>query len=246
MPQARSLFVEVDQRFGQGIVIDAEAYLIMRNGRRIRAARLRCDCGNEWVTSLSRLLSGESGSCGHSKRDDTDRTGERYGNLTIIKHVGKRSWLCKCDCGDSITLPVSAFTDDRMTCGCGKSRRMARNEKTARNRVWTGYRVGARRRGLSWDLTNEDFDKLTSMNCFYCGSPPGNLRKPGGKYEGGDFAYNGIDRVDSGLGYSLENVVACCRICNRAKMDMSFDEFIAYLDRISAFRSSRQRMVDDE
>jgi hypothetical protein len=99
--------------------------------------------------------------------------------------------------------------------------------------ILRGYRRGARDRGLSWELTGEEFDELTSQDCTYCGSAPGTVAHCEGR-NSGEFTYNGLDRVDSGLGYTLENVVTCCQICNRAKSDLPCDEFMAWLGRLAA------------
>lgn len=37
--------------------------------------------------------------------------------------------------------------------------------------------------------------------------------------------YNGIDRKNSSEGYTLGNSLPCCRVCNRAKSDMDYEEF---------------------
>lgn len=56
-------------------------------------------------------------------------------------------------------------------------------------------------RKLSHDLTREQYEKLTSGSCAYCG------RETRG----------GIDRVDSKLGYSYDNCVSACQRCNARK-----------------------------
>lgn len=47
------------------------------------------------------------------------------------------------------------------------------------------------------------------------------------------YDHNGIDRVDSSKGYSAENVVPCCKICNRGKANMSKEDFIEWACRIA-------------
>lgn len=47
------------------------------------------------------------------------------------------------------------------------------------------------------------------------------------------FFYTGVDRVDNGIGYTIENVVPCCGTCNHAKSAMSVDEFISWALRIA-------------
>lgn len=48
------------------------------------------------------------------------------------------------------------------------------------------------------------------------------------------FVRNGIDRVDSAQGYVLTNVVPCCKQCNRAKSDLSREEFLTWVERVHA------------
>lgn len=68
------LLVEPGQRFGRGVII--EETRIPRRGQATgyRAARLICDCGEEYVTALWHLLHGEAKSCGrHDQSSPTHR-----------------------------------------------------------------------------------------------------------------------------------------------------------------------------
>jgi len=58
-------------------------------------------------------------------------------------------------------------------------------------------------------LTKEQFDTITSQECYYCGK------------EGP----NGIDRVNNTQGYKVENCVAACKHCNYVKGDLSLEDF---------------------
>lgn len=42
----------------------------------------------------------------------------------------------------------------------------------------------------------------------------------------------GVDRVDSSKGYTIDNVVPCCDICNRMKLDKDITEFFDTIKRI--------------
>ena len=46
------------------------------------------------------------------------------------------------------------------------------------------------------------------------------------------FLRVGIDRKDSSKGYTLENCVSCCDICNRMKMQMSENTFLNRIEQI--------------
>lgn len=93
----------------------------------------------------------------------------------------------------------------------------------------------AKRRGLEFNLSSEEFHSLATGNCFYCKREPhrwcyptvmlgGRQGKKGYNLERG-VKYNGIDRLDSKLGYFTENSVTCCATCNMAKSDMSLEQF---------------------
>jgi hypothetical protein len=44
---------------------------------------------------------------------------------------------------------------------------------------------------------------------------------------------NGIDRVINTVGYTVNNCVPCCFVCNKAKSDRDLDEWNSWLNRIA-------------
>jgi hypothetical protein len=85
------------------------------------------------------------------------------------------------------------------------------------NRIFGHYVQRSKRRGILFNLTFHEFMKLWQMPCSYCSSPISTI---------------GIDRVDNERGYSLDNVVSCCIVCNRMKLTSNRDEFIEQCRRI--------------
>lgn len=92
----------------------------------------KCDCGNEWAISCSKFATLRFKSCGcnkHACKVD-DITGMTFGALTVIKREGSiavgtgvaSAWLCKCDCGKTVTKPGFALRKSRgfISCGCRK------------------------------------------------------------------------------------------------------------------------------
>lgn len=79
-------------------------------------------------------------------------------------------------------------------------------------------------------ISLEDFKMIASMPCHYCGIEP--------EYRSGQYEWNppvkvhGLDRVDSSGGYSLDNVVSCCKWCNIAKLDRSKEDFLEWARRL--------------
>ncbi len=117
-----------------------------------------------------------------------------------------------------------------------------------RNSILTHYKYQAKKRGLEWALTEERFDKLVHFPCHYCGRTYTGCASGAVRFSdqghilskhNGDFLYNGIDRLDNKVGYTVENTVSCCKICNRAKKDMPPDKFVQYLLEAGHYRLSR-------
>jgi len=80
-----------------------------------------------------------------------------------------------------------------------------------------------------FELTDAEILHLTSLPCFYCDSPHSNLTRT---KRGDCIQHNGLDRVDNNKGYTIDNVVPCCRYCNFAKMDTDLKEWIFRIERI--------------
>jgi len=87
----------------------------------------------------------------------------------------------------------------------------ANNEKIIGSRAWSNKRyhnlkVNATRRRsrpIEFELTYEDAKKLYDLTeCYYCGES--------------DIART-IDRVDNEKGYTKENSVMACKVCNLLK-----------------------------
>jgi hypothetical protein len=44
---------------------------------------------------------------------------------------------------------------------------------------------------------------------------------------------NGVDRVDSGRGYTVDNCVPCCKFCNLMKRNYTPEFFLAHTSKIT-------------
>lgn len=166
-----------------------------------------------------------------------DLTGRRFGRLIVIKfheRIKNRGtfWLCMCDCGnEKIIRATNLKSGDTKSCGCWAREHNAKPAGEASFiKLYLHYRGQAQMRGLLWKLTKEEAKRLFTSSCFYCGAAPSQVIYR--KRANGSFTYNGIDRVDNKQGYSIENCVACCGQCNRAKTDMSINEFKNWVDNV--------------
>lgn len=85
------------------------------------------------------------------------------------------------------------------------------------------------KKGLFCNLNSDDLLNILKSNCHYCGSKPSNIYNYVQKFFKYEFAYNGVDRINSKLGYIYGNVLPCCKKCNLAKSDMEYNEFIEHI-----------------
>lgn len=105
---------------------------------------------------------------------------------------------------------------------------MLPDHRGAWNKSLGSYAGNAKRKGLSFSLTLEEFKTLCSSPCHYCGSLPEQKQ-----YRGRDsIKANGIDRRDNSVGYVHENCLPCCTLCNYMKKAMSDVEFVGHIRKI--------------
>lgn len=92
------------------------------------------------------------------------------------------------------------------------------------NLLYAIYRHAAKKRGYCFELSREDFRRLTSQNCSYCGIEPKQIFR--GSTCKTPYTYNGIDRQDNTRGYVLDNAVPCCKPCNLSKGKQTLAAFL--------------------
>jgi hypothetical protein len=161
-------------------------------------------------------------------------------------------WICICDCGNERVVTANKLRGGEIkSCGCSKydprptyRLKAFRPGQAGRNAVLKQYRASARDRGLFWGLSDEEFDRLTSEDCHYCGCAPSAIHRGAGR-SSGEFVYNGLDRVNNSVGYIPCNAVPCCSVCNHAKKDMPYEDFIAWIVRLARFQEKLEALWTD-
>jgi hypothetical protein len=167
----------------------------------------------------------------------TDLLGKKFGRLLVkdfVDLINSRSrWLCICDCGnEKIISRTNLINAHVMSCGCLRAETARKNNSLPNgmahlNNLFRTYQNSAKNRGISFELTKEEFILLVSKNCFYCNeSPSERWHEPNGN---GYFPSSGIDRINSSRGYIIGNVVPCCKKCNYAKKQLSTEEFKSWI-----------------
>lgn len=85
----------------------------------------------------------------------------------------------------------------------------------------------AKRRGLSWALSEFEYAAIIAWPCSYCGD---NLPQTG----------VALDRLDNTGGYERGNVVPCCEGCNIARSDnFTYEEFKKHVSTTQRMRGTQ-------
>jgi len=147
--------------------------------------------------------------------------GAQHYDLTVLEHVTHstptqtvRALRCQCACGNETVVVLYDWGKRRVSCGeCkGGSYHDGKRAVFGVSTLFASTRTGAKDRGIDFALTIQEYADLISKPCHYCGAE-----------------HDGIDRVDSKLGYHRTNVVPCCYPCNKAKSNKSIEEFQKWL-----------------
>jgi len=166
----------------------------------------------------------------------------RKNKLTLLEPTKIRSsngaiiWKCSCECG-KISYHVGALVKRNIITSCGCGRRSKNPWKSILKAKYQDYKWGAGKRNLEFRLSYKEFKKIVINKCYYCGSYPsatGRSNKIKGDFQ---VLINGIDRKNNNIGYIKENCVPCCKICNGAKRNLTYNKWIKWLDQIVKHRT---------
>lgn len=172
--------------------------------------------------------------------------GKRYGTLTVIgcksaptSENNYGEWVCKCDCGQQFIRTgiqlwkIKGHGFSHRKCAITSSHFGTSDRKSiiTIKSQYRHHKRGAMIKERTF-LSEEEWKSIVFKPCAYCGDidtrncMTGNARSRNNIYfEMYAVKMNGVDRVDSSKGYSIENCVPCCGKCNTMKMNLSLEEF---------------------
>lgn len=171
-----------------------------------------------------------------------DIVGKNFGKWTVMEeadpaYYGKEHkptlrWRCRCHCGnEAIHTRTSLLRAASTSGGCKQCHHVGRRRpETLRNYLFQRYKTEAERRDYPFCLTFDEFDALLKGTCVYCGSPPSQVVKSAWD----EFQYQGVDRMDNTKGYTVENSVPCCEICNKMKRTFGPLFFVRHCKKVAA------------
>lgn len=169
-----------------------------------------------------------------------DLTGRVFGRLTVVRAVKDTAerhsnkyrwhWECLCECGRTCYKNehdlCSASQVECRSCARKHVGEMIKlpDNMSDWNREYKVAQRNARMRNYSFLLTKEEFIALCKEPCFYCGAEPV-MRSSG-------LVKNGVDRFDNAKGYTKDNSVPCCSMCNTIKLDHPYESLLQHLERM--------------
>lgn len=162
--------------------------------------------------------------------------GSTFTKLTVLERLpnteyGCVLWKCQCACGNiRAVLTKDLRSGHTKSCGCSRAYANKRRSKPGsmlRQLMWS-YRNNADKRNVQFSLTEKQFEVFVQGDCYYCGAPPSRIF--GQKKI--KYVCTGIDRVNNAIGYTVDNCVSCCKVCNIFKRRMSKDEMLDFVKRI--------------
>jgi hypothetical protein len=144
-----------------------------------------------------------------------------FGVMNVLdfshKEIYRSFYKCKCSrCNNITSIRTDALIKGPKSCSyCVDSYMKEMSElkygelRKYRN-IYQNYKGNAKHVNRVFDLTLEDVILIIDSSCYYCG----------------DINSNGIDRINNDIGYTIENSVPCCYICNQMKHKFTKEVFL--------------------
>lgn len=166
------------------------------------------------------------------------RVGDKFGKFIIIATVKypdeQRRFVCRCECGNEVEKSYGDVKRGGVCRSCADKAKVLPNFLMIKKIKFNEYRQNASHTERIFELTFEQFITLIERNCSYCNASPDQYHTANRAkmYNPKGYRYNGIDRVDSTKGYTQENTVTCCKLCNGLKSNLLTSVFLNQIERI--------------
>lgn len=182
-----------------------------------------------------------------------DITGKKFGRLTAIRRASRPgelkslTWLFKCDCGTEKEIAGEPVRQGgTRSCGCLRRDMGAWNKGITGSEAhgfkgtgaiphswFSNLKYKSETRGIPFDLTIDQLWELYERQgkiCAISGLPIGFTNKSESPTN-----WASLDRKDSSLGYTINNVQWVDRRINFMKQSATFDEFLYLCKTVSNY-----------
>ena len=224
--------------------------------------KVRCEtCGREWIsteTLFSRWKKNSPTGCTECQPENRRKSrkftvGQIVGNCyELLKYKENGRWDVKCTkCGKIQEQEIhNILKHKKETCYYCEYPEGHINPNAKRRNHYLDFKdkydnyyrrniLSDNKKGKKfkeWALTKDEFWNLTQGNCYYCGAPPNEFNSWNKKARRTSLdeiiLLNGIDRIDSDKGYTLDNCVSCCTTFNFIKGTTPQDVFLDCVEKI--------------
>jgi len=147
------------------------------------------------------------------------KTGKKVVSWNYNKPRHKKYTIECIKCGYICETSIKSFFNTCKSCSTVRV-----NTTTKERQLWNRYKNRAIKDNIIFTISEDDLANIIYKNCYYCGAHPAQeillLRRKDNL-----LIYNGIDRLYDNIGYTKENCVACCWICNQAKKNYGLEKF---------------------
>lgn len=149
--------------------------------------------------------------------------------LTKKNAEGRQLAKFQCDCGNIHETQLRYYLSSKTkSCGCQKylgildykpNMSATYSSKRTFSKAFSQLKANAKKRNIAFRLAEQECRDLLKQPCFYCKQVFENPIS--------------LDRIDNSKPYTLLNVKPCCQICNRMKLNLSIDEFLTHVAKIT-------------
>lgn len=206
-----------------------------------------CDCGKTVVVHRSNLGRGSmSCGCARTGKLRVDLAGKRFSKLTAVRFIGrddtgKAQWECLCDCGSTCAVAGPNLSSGMTkSCGCLKAETLSLPPGAAAfNKRYSACKHSAKKRGIEFSLSKEQYHNIVTQPCSFCGRAPspwnpylyadGKVRykhMSSSSIERAWIHISSVDRIDSKKGYVFENCQPLCVRHNYMKAERTLEELL--------------------
>lgn len=178
-------------------------------------------------------------------RNSVDLTGQRFGNLSVLRrlpnHASGSRWLCQCSCGEVLAVHGGNLrSGGSKSCGC--TRYKAGPESPTwkgcgglPGRYWAIAKANAEKRGHRFDMTIKQGWALYERQQGRCALTGWDIVLTASTIRGITAS---LDRIDSRRGYAVDNTQWVHKDINLSKNVHSQDYFIQLCQAVAANQST--------
>jgi hypothetical protein len=226
--------ITVGQKFGK-LTILHDLGIGTHKSQKTRLVTVKCLCGTIKTLPYNQLRYSRTKSCGCRIIDINQYLNTKFGKLTIMGQAsrakGSRMVSVICECGNKKVVKFHALlSGNTKSCGACPKEKLSYKERA----IFEAYIKNANQRGFVFELTEAEFFDLISRKCSYCGNSPMSRYTKNGPLQ------NGIDRYDNTIGYTKENCLTCCKICNRIKHTHSAEFLFNHIRKMNNPRATNK------